>query len=236
MLPRKILEVETKIYAIWGILEANLKKFSTLKIHNECQFCTFNLHSQIHHFNFHRKKHAFFFPMENIFFRNFRFSFPWESLFLWQIPGSDAFFLSHSHPAHTHIHIPWLLEKIVFSHLHLSSILFNKPTHTHTNPLTVRKKCSSPFSIYPPFCSINTHTQTPWQSEKNALLPSPSILHSVQHSVIWKHPCTQTHTHTHMYACACAHTHTHTHTHKHTHTNIYIHAHTKWIIPEINVG
>ena len=30
MLPRKILKVETKICAIWGILEANLKKSSTL--------------------------------------------------------------------------------------------------------------------------------------------------------------------------------------------------------------
>ena len=34
MLPRKILKVKTKICAVWGILEANLKKSST-KIHNE---------------------------------------------------------------------------------------------------------------------------------------------------------------------------------------------------------
>ena len=31
MLPWKILKVKTKICAIWGILEANLKKFSILK-------------------------------------------------------------------------------------------------------------------------------------------------------------------------------------------------------------
>ena len=59
MLPRKFLKVETKICAIWGILEANLKKSSTLMFMMNItfdQFCTFNLHSQIHHLYFNRKK------------------------------------------------------------------------------------------------------------------------------------------------------------------------------------
>ena len=39
-------------------MEANLKKSSTInyKIHNEYQFSTFSLHSQINHLHFHRKK------------------------------------------------------------------------------------------------------------------------------------------------------------------------------------
>ena len=40
MLPRKILKVETKICAVWGILEANLKKSSTLKFTMNISFLT----------------------------------------------------------------------------------------------------------------------------------------------------------------------------------------------------
>ena len=40
MLPRKILKVETKICAVWGILEANLKKSSTLKFIMNISFLT----------------------------------------------------------------------------------------------------------------------------------------------------------------------------------------------------
>ena len=40
MLPRKILKVETKICAVWGILEANLKKSSTLKFIMNISFQT----------------------------------------------------------------------------------------------------------------------------------------------------------------------------------------------------
>ena len=40
MLPRKILKVETKICAVWGILEANLKKSSTLKFIMNVSFLT----------------------------------------------------------------------------------------------------------------------------------------------------------------------------------------------------
>ena len=38
--PRKILKVETKICAVWGILEANLKKSSTLKFIMNISFLT----------------------------------------------------------------------------------------------------------------------------------------------------------------------------------------------------
>ena len=38
MLPLKILKVETKICAIWGILEVNLKKSSTLKLKMNISF------------------------------------------------------------------------------------------------------------------------------------------------------------------------------------------------------
>ena len=40
MLPRKILKVQTKICAVWGILEANLKKSSTLKFIMNISFLT----------------------------------------------------------------------------------------------------------------------------------------------------------------------------------------------------
>ena len=40
MLPRKILKVETKICAVLGILEANLKKSSTLKFIMNISFLT----------------------------------------------------------------------------------------------------------------------------------------------------------------------------------------------------
>ena len=40
MLPRKILKVKTKICAVWGILEANLKKSSTLKFIMNVSFLT----------------------------------------------------------------------------------------------------------------------------------------------------------------------------------------------------
>ena len=84
----EILKVKTKILAIWGILGANLKKCSTLKIHYKYQFCTFNLNSQIHHLNFHgEKKYACrFFSAENIFFCDVRFSFAQESSFPRWIP------------------------------------------------------------------------------------------------------------------------------------------------------
>ena len=74
MLPWKILNIETTICAIWGILEANLKISSTLKLINEYHFCTFNLHSQIYHLNFHRKK------VFLLIFAHRRYFFPWFSI------------------------------------------------------------------------------------------------------------------------------------------------------------
>ena len=82
-LPPQILKAKSKVCAIWGILEANLEKSSTLNIHDEYQFCTFNLHSQIHHLNFHRKKYACWF-----FSTDFRFHFHKNPRFR-RIPGSD---------------------------------------------------------------------------------------------------------------------------------------------------
>ena len=72
-----MLKVETKICAIWGILEANLKKRQHTKIHDEYQFCTFKLKSQIHHLNFHRKKVCLFifFPWKIYFPAIFDFHF-----------------------------------------------------------------------------------------------------------------------------------------------------------------
>ena len=59
------------------------------KIHDKYQCCTFNLHSQIHHLNFHRKKSMLvnFFFHGNIFFRDFQFLFPQESSFPQWIPS-----------------------------------------------------------------------------------------------------------------------------------------------------
>ena len=77
MPPQKILKVETKICAIGSILEVNLKKSSTLKFMTNISFCTFSLHSQIHHLNFHRKNYAcrFFFPQKIFFPMIFDFHF-----------------------------------------------------------------------------------------------------------------------------------------------------------------
>ena len=65
--PWKILKVQANL--------CNLRhsggKFEEIlhtKIYDEYQCCTFNLHSQIHHLDFHRKKYACrFFSTENIF-------------------------------------------------------------------------------------------------------------------------------------------------------------------------
>ena len=46
-----------------------------IKIHDEYQFCTFNLYSQIHHLNFHTRKSM------SIFFHG-KFIFPWFSIFI----------------------------------------------------------------------------------------------------------------------------------------------------------
>ena len=90
--PRKLLKVETNICKIWGILEANLKKCSTLKFMTNISFLpSVCIHRSIHHLHFQNfidKKYVCrFFPMENIFFCDFQFSFPRESSFLQPVPG-----------------------------------------------------------------------------------------------------------------------------------------------------
>ena len=91
--PQKILKVETKICAIWSILEANLKKSSTLKYMTSISFVlSICIHRSII-LIFIEKKYACWFvdfsPTQNMFFHNVWFSFPWKSSFPWQIPGSD---------------------------------------------------------------------------------------------------------------------------------------------------
>ena len=91
LLPRKILKVETKICAIWGILWANLKKCSTLKFMPKNSFVpSICLHWSIILIFIEKKYACRFFSMENIFFHDFRFSFPWESSFPWWILGSES--------------------------------------------------------------------------------------------------------------------------------------------------
>ena len=94
--PRKILKVETKICAIWGILEANSKKCSTLKFMTNISFvpsiCT--QRSIILIFTEKKVCLSIFFPTENTFFRNFWFSFPRESSFPRRIPRSTSLCLS----------------------------------------------------------------------------------------------------------------------------------------------
>ena len=65
--------VKTKTCAIWGILETNLKKCSTLKFMMNITI----LHSQIHHLNFHRKKVCLLisFPRKRFFSAVFDFHF-----------------------------------------------------------------------------------------------------------------------------------------------------------------
>ena len=82
---------ETKICAIWGILEANLKKSSTLKSITNISFVpSICIHRSIILFFAEQKKVCLliFFPWNIFFPAIFLFSFPWESSFLQQIPGS----------------------------------------------------------------------------------------------------------------------------------------------------
>ena len=91
--PWKLLKVETKICAIWGILEANLKKSSTLKFMMNISFVP----SICHHWRVVLKKKGkkvwlSIFSHRNYFFPAiFWLSFPRESLFPRQIPGSVAY-------------------------------------------------------------------------------------------------------------------------------------------------
>ena len=74
----------------WGILEANLKKCSTLKFMTNISFVSsICIHRSIV-LIFIKKKYACrFFSQKIYFFRDFRFSSLWESSFLRRIPGSE---------------------------------------------------------------------------------------------------------------------------------------------------
>ena len=85
MLPQKILKVETKICAVWGILEANLKKSSTLKFILNISFLTsICIHRSIILIFIGKKVCLLiFFQWKIFFFHDFRFSFLRESSFPW---------------------------------------------------------------------------------------------------------------------------------------------------------
>ena len=76
-LPRKILKVETKICALWGILEANLKKSSTFKFIMNMSFVpSICIHRSVI-FIFTEKKVylSIFFPRDMFFSTIFNFHF-----------------------------------------------------------------------------------------------------------------------------------------------------------------
>ena len=76
MLPWKTVKVETKICAIWSILEANLKKFSTLKFIMNIGFLpSLCIHRSIILIYIEKSMLVDFFPTENTLFRDFWFSF-----------------------------------------------------------------------------------------------------------------------------------------------------------------
>ena len=80
MLPGKILKVETKICAVWGILEANLKKSSTLKFIMNISFLTsICIHRSIIWIFIGKKVCLSIFSNRNFFPHDFRFSFPRDS-------------------------------------------------------------------------------------------------------------------------------------------------------------
>ena len=89
--PPTTLKVETTIRAIRGILEANLKKHSTLKFKTNISFvpsiCTHRSIILI----FIESMLVDFFSTEKIFFRDFRFSFLQESSFPRRIPGAGKY-------------------------------------------------------------------------------------------------------------------------------------------------
>ena len=74
-MPWKILKVETKICAIWGILEANLKKSSTLKFIMNISFVPSVCIYRSIILTFIGKKYAFRFFPRNIIFLRFDFNF-----------------------------------------------------------------------------------------------------------------------------------------------------------------
>ena len=102
-LPPKILKVETKICAIWGILWANLKKCSTLKFMTNISFVPAVCFQRSITLIFIEKKVCFliFFSTEKIFFCDFRLSFPREPLFPQRIPGSEKVKLNTASKLHT---------------------------------------------------------------------------------------------------------------------------------------
>ena len=89
MLPWKTLKVETKICAIWGILETNLKKSSILKfIRNITFLLSIYIHRSIILIIREKSMLVDFFLTENILFCDLRLFFPQGSLFPQRIPGT----------------------------------------------------------------------------------------------------------------------------------------------------
>ena len=87
--PRNFWKSRLKICATWGILEVNLKKYSTLKFIMNISFVpSMCIHRSIILIFIQKKYPCRFFYPRKIFFRDFRFSFPQKSLFLRRIPGS----------------------------------------------------------------------------------------------------------------------------------------------------
>ena len=104
MLPLKILKVETKICAIWGIQGANLKKSSTPKFIMNISFVpSICIHRSIILIFIKKKKDVcllILFPTENIFSMIFDFHFRQNPRFRDEF---QALCLTHSHPKAVHI-------------------------------------------------------------------------------------------------------------------------------------
>ena len=85
-LPQNFESQKTKICAIWGILDENLKKSSTLKFIMNISFVlSICIHRSIILIFIEKNMLVIVLPTEQVFFPDFQFSFPRESSFPWQI-------------------------------------------------------------------------------------------------------------------------------------------------------
>ena len=152
MVPRKILKVQTKICAVWGILKANLKKSSTLKFIKNISFLTsICIHRSIT-LIFTGKKVclSIFFPNRKFFSTTFDFHFRenprfrdetghikiiWSKLetkeqshkmlIYWSVP--DRLVTPATESLTRHID---LLDAVTHTHLRLANLAKHKPVST----------------------------------------------------------------------------------------------------------
>ena len=141
----------------WNLCNLRHSGGNHTKIHDEYQFCTFNLHSQIHHLNIHRKKSMLvnFFPRKKYFSAIFDFHFRenprfcnnFQALYytgimhqalciLWVLQGRDSLHCaSHGWYTLTTAHTPHPVQPAAIGDISKSDIEISTQTAPPTIPL-----------------------------------------------------------------------------------------------------